>query len=115
MGSKRSTVAQSKQAERDVAALLGGVRLHAGEWKEQGDADVVGPGWKAQVKHRSGVPGYITEGMQQIQEAVQGTDDLPLLVLQTKPGRGYEARTFVILTAEDFIRYREDNSHALPG
>jgi hypothetical protein len=75
---------------------------------------VVGPGWKAQVKHRSGVPVYITEGMQQIQEAVQGTEDLPLLIIRTKPGRGRGAQTFVVLTAEDFFRWREDSSHEHP-
>ncbi|KKN84425.1 hypothetical protein LCGC14_0288870 [marine sediment metagenome] len=113
--SRRSTVAQSKQAERDVALLLGGRRLHAGEWKKKGDADVAGPGFVAQVKQRSGVSTYITEGMRQIQEAAQGTDDLPLLVIRTKPGRGHGAQTFVVLEVGDFIRYREGNSHVPPN
>ena len=113
--SKRSIIAASKQAERDVAALLGGRRLHAGEWGGKGDTDVVGPGWIAQVKHRSGLPTYIKEGMRQIREAAVGTDNLPLLVIQTKPGRGYESQTFVMLEVEDFIRCREGSSRVPPG
>ena len=68
--SARSTVAQSKQAERDVAALLGGRRLHAGEWYGGGDVDVVANdnSWVAQVKQRKDVATYIQEGMRQLDE-----------------------------------------------
>ena len=109
MVKKSSIVSSSKQAERDVAQLLGGRRLRAGEWDgKKGDADVIGPGWLAQVKHRSGVPDYIVEGMNQISEAVQGTDDLPILVLRTKPGRGKPVLTLVIMSDESFgeLRWR---------
>lgn len=109
--SRRSTVAQSKQAERDVAKLLGGRRLTAGEWHGKGDVDVLGPGWAAQVKHRSGVPDYIIEGMRQIQEATDKQGYLlPLLVLLTKPGRGKPARAFVIMEADDWYRLFESGN-----
>lgn len=90
-------MAQSKQAERDVAELLGGRRLRAGEWHGLGDVDVIGRGWAAQVKHRAAVPAYIIEGMRQVLEATAGTDELGVLVVKTKPGRGRRSQTFVIL------------------
>lgn len=105
---RRSTVAQSKDAERAVAEKLYGRRLHAGEWCGKGDVDVIGLYFLAQVKHRSGVPNYIIEGMDQIHEAAKDAEELrrlephihvgpqPLLVLVTKPGRGKPSRTFVI-------------------
>ena len=70
----------------------------------------------AQVKHRSNVPGYITEGMKQIHEALAAPDELrrlcpdiyddpiPIVVVRTKPGRGRKAQTFVVLTQIDFNR-----------
>lgn len=106
MTKRSSIVASSKEAEREVARVLGGTRLHAGEWKgKKGDVDVEGPFWVAQVKHRAGVPAYITEGMKQLDEAV--TDKMKLLVLVTKPGRGKKAQMFVMLQAEDFARLDE--------
>lgn len=104
--SRRSTVAQSKEAEREVARQLGGRRLHAGEWSGmggQGDVDVLGDDFAAQVKHRSNVPIYITEGFKQIRDATARTGPLiPLVVIRTKPGRGREAETFVMMDAETF-------------
>jgi hypothetical protein len=102
--SKRSTVAQSKEAEREVARILGGRRLHAGEWHGKGDVDVLGESFAAQVKHRSGVPDYLLEGMRQIQEATADTYLTPLLVIRTKPGRGREAQTFIVMEAETWRR-----------
>lgn len=97
--SRRSTVAQSKEAEREVARELGGRRLTAGEWRGSGDVDVIDQfnEWVAQVKHRSDLPYYITEGFRQIREAVAGTDFIPLVVIRTKPGRGRNAETFVMM------------------
>ena len=115
--SRRSTVNQSKDAEREVARQLGGRRLHSGEWKrKRGDVDVIGRTFIAQVKHRSGVPNYIIEGMDQIQEAAKEYEELQrldpqivylpdiLLVLRTKPGQGKPSRTFVIQEIEDWVR-----------
>ncbi|KKN40252.1 hypothetical protein LCGC14_0735320 [marine sediment metagenome] len=115
--SRRSTVNQSKDAEREVARQLGGRRLHSGEWKRKsGDVDVIGTFFLAQVKHRSGVPNYIIEGMNQIQEAATEREELrrlepgivahpdALLVLRTKPGQGKPSRTFVIQEIEDWLR-----------
>ena len=108
--SRRSTVAQSKEAEREVARQLGGRRLHAGEWSgmgHKGDVDVLGSGWAAQVKHRSGVPDYITEGFRQIREAVAKTSLTPLMVIRTKPGRGRQAETFVMVDATTWCHLME--------
>ena len=110
--SKRSIVAASKQAERDVAEFLGGRRLHAGEWGGPGDVDVIAPGLIVQVKQRTGVPAYITEGLQQIGDAIEGrvelqrlgSDDrpIPVVAIRTKPGRGKPAQTFYVLDAVFF-------------
>ncbi len=106
--SKSSTVAQSKDAERLVADELKGRRLTAGEWRGRGDADVVGPGrhpkWMAQVKHRSNLPTYLTEGLKQIREAVGSSDTIPLVVIRTKPGRGRQAETLVVVDVETWNR-----------
>lgn len=113
--SKKSIVAQSKQAERHVAGLLNGRRLHAGEYCGIGDVDVIAPSIIIQVKHRSGVPGYITEGMEQVRQATKSMtelrrlapdwmveDPLPVLALQTKPGSGKPAETFFVVDAAWF-------------
>lgn len=112
--SNRSTLAQSKQAERDVAALLGGRRLHAGEWWNGGDVDVVSEGpqvpWIAQVKQRRDVAGYIKEGMRQLDEVVDNQNPPPrkLLVIVTKSGRGKSSETYVMMRAEEWIRMRDN-------
>ena len=106
--SKRSTVAQSKDAERLVADELYGRRLTAGEWHGRGDVDVTGPGrrpkWVAQVKHRSNLPTYLTEGLKQIREATEGTDTIPLVVIRTKPGRGRQAETLIVVDVATWNR-----------
>ena len=118
--SRRSTVAQSKQAERDVGALLGGRRLHAGEWYGGGDIDVVSvnkesglddESWVAQVKQRKDVAGYIQEGMQQLELVEKGRriNPLKLLVIVTKPGRGNPAETYVMMKASEWLRMRGES------
>ena len=106
--SKRSIVAHSKQAERDVGTLLGGRRLHAGEWYGGGDVDVVADdgSWVAQVKHRSDVAGYIQEGLRQLAE-VRNKEPLQLLVIKTKPGPGKPSETYVMMTANEWLRMQE--------
>lgn len=104
--SRSSTVAQSKQAERDIGALLGGKRLHAGEWYGGGDIDVVANdnSWVAQVKHRKDVAGYILEGMRQLDQ-VRGEDTRTrLLVIKTKPGQGKPSETFIMMRAAEWLR-----------
>ena len=83
---RSSIVAHSKQAERDVGLLLGGKRLHAGEWYGGGDVDVVANdhSWIAQVKHRKDVAAYIQEGMRQLDEVEAEVEGTRLLVIKTK-------------------------------
>lgn len=117
MRRRSSIVAQSKDVERHVADFLGGRRLHAGEWLgPPGDVDVVSDRFIAQVKHRAGIPAYITEGLQQIHEALQAPEDLkrlqptivddplPIVVIHTKPGRGRKAQTLFVLDQIAFNR-----------
>ncbi len=109
--SNRSTVAQSKQAERDVAAMFGGRRLHAGEWHGGGDVDCVPAekapyDWVIQVKHRRDVAKYIKEGMRQLDE-VRDPGPLKLLVIKTKPGAGKDSEVFVMMRASEWIRMRD--------
>lgn len=113
MTKRSSIVAASKEAEREVARQLGGRRLHAGEWSGmggKGDVDVLGPDWVAQVKHRSGIPDYITEGFRQIRTASQCAGQnplpLPLMVIRTKPGQGKTSETFVMMDAETWRKFR---------
>lgn len=104
--SARSRVAQSKQAERDVAEKLGGTRLHAGEWHGGGDVDVVSDPegqWVAQVKHRKDVARYIQEGLAQLSE-VEDTEPLQLLVIKTKPGQGKPSEMYVLMRADEWLR-----------
>ena len=109
--SARSTVAQAKQAERNVAYLLGGRRLHAGEWYGGGDVDVVANdnSWVAQVKQRKDVATYIQEGMRQLDEVREtgmGHQQLKLLVIVTKPGSGKTSETYVMMRASEWLRMR---------
>ena len=114
--SRRSIVAQSKQAERLIAMFLGGRRLHAGEWAGKGDVDVISDLFVVQVKHRSGVPAYLIEGMKQIREPLTAPDELrrlrpgikddpiPLVAIVTKEGRGKKAQVFFVLDHISFNR-----------
>jgi hypothetical protein len=115
--SRSSIVAQSKEAERRIARVYGGRRLHAGEWCGKGDVDVIHPTKAIQVKHRSNVAAYILEGMQQAQEAAEDTKELgrllgdgphvqcygvkPVLVIVTKPGSGRPSRMFQVTEVFD--------------
>lgn len=115
--SHRSTVAQSKQAERHVAALLGGRRLHAGEWYGGGDVDVVSEregDWVAQVKQRKDVAGYIQEGMRQLDE-VRDAMPLKLLVIVTKPGSGKTSETYVMMRVSEWTRMQSDDGVSALG
>ena len=111
--SKRSIVAQSKDAEREVARRFTGRRLTAGEWNGGGDIDVISLEYAIQVKHRSNVAAYIIEGMRQAQEGAADEEEIarlsdgvpyyklatpikPLLVIVTKPGRGRPSRMFEV-------------------
>ncbi len=115
--SRSSTVASSKQAERDVARVFGGRRLHAGEWCGEGDIDVITPTQAIQVKHWKNVAAYIIEGIRQAQEGAADeaeidrllgpqfsrrvTSTKPVLVIVTKPGRGRPSRMFQVTEVFD--------------
>lgn len=110
MSSRSSTVAQSKKAEREVACVLGGRRLHAGEWDGPGDVDVDGGWWVAQVKHIAGTPIWLADGMKQAVEAAASVESdvwepIPLLVIVTKPGKGKKSEMFVVTRAEDHVAW----------
>jgi len=113
MTKRSSTVASSKQAERDVAELFSGRRLHAGEWEGRpGDVDILAGRYIIQLKHRKGVPNYIVEGLKQIQEsaaayAKHNETKIPLLVIKTKPGGGHTSRTFVVMEVGDWMEHIE--------
>jgi hypothetical protein len=102
---RRSTVEQSKAAEREVARVLGGRRLHAGEHDGPGDIDVDGGWWVTQVKHIAGTPAWLSKGMKQVCTAAGAKPGkpMPLLVIVTKPGTGKSAEMFVVIRAEDFV------------
>ncbi len=118
-GSRKSMVAYSKQAERDVAEKFGGRRLSSGEWQGKGDIDVLvtdqGEGIAIQVKQSAGTPKYLLEGMDQVRDAVKDVkelekmginyDLLPIMVIKTKPGQGKEGRMFVVIEVEDWIEH----------
>ena len=118
-GSRKSMVAYSKQAERDVADRFGGRRLHAGEWQGKGDLDVLVFGFindmegiGIQVKQRSDVAKWFAEGMKQIKDAVNDVkeltrmgvtaDLLPMMVVKTKPGQGSKSKMYVVMEVEDW-------------
>ncbi len=113
MTKRSSIVAASKQAERDVAELFKGRRLHAGEWEGRpGDVDILAGRYIIQVKHRTAVPNYIVEGLKQIQEsaaayAKHNETKVPLLVIKTKPGGGRTSRTFVVIEVADWVEHIE--------
>ena len=117
-GSRKSMIAYSKQAERDVAFEFGGRRLSAGEWQGEGDVDVLpledGGALAIQVKHRTGLPKWFLEGMTQIKDAVKDKKELrrmgildtdyllPIMVIKTKPGQGKESKMYIVLELEDW-------------
>ncbi len=112
--SKKSVAAHAKQAERDVAELLGGVRLHAGEWHGGGAVDVIADNctWACQVKHRKDVAGYIQEGLQQLAE-VRDKKPFQLMAIKTKPGSGGSSETYVLMRADEWNRMREVYDEAI--
>ena len=112
--SRSSVVAQSKQAERDVAKVYDGRRLHAGEWCGAGDIDVITYTQAIQVKHWKNVAAYIIEGIRQAQEGAADVAELarlqpspssqrrqPVLVIVTKPGSGRPSRMFQVTEVFD--------------
>ncbi len=118
--SRSSTVASSKQAERDVARVFDGRRLHSGEWCGEGDIDVITPTQAIQVKHWKNVAAYIIEGIRQAQEGAADVEEIvrllgggqhsrdvvtfgvaPVLVIVTKPGSGRPSRMFQVTEVFD--------------
>lgn len=100
MSSKRSTVNQAKDAERWIAAEMGGVRIPSGTWQAAGDADVDLGYALVQAKQRSG-PAWLWKGLEQITLACAGLTQLgvpllPLLVIVEKPGHGGRPRKALV-------------------
>lgn len=106
MGSRSSIIAFAKAAERLVAAQLHpqAHRLVAGEWKGPGDVDVMAPGVYAQVKHVRNIPTYMGEGFRQINDATEGVDKTPVVIIRTKPGQGHEAKSYVVMEIDEWRR-----------
>lgn len=102
---RRSTLAQSKEAERHVAKELGARRLRAGEHRGEGDLDLDGGWFVVQVKHRKDVPAWLRDGMAQAMRGSCGLTEkpMPLLAIRTKPGSGRDAQTYIVVTAEHWI------------
>ena len=98
-----SYVAYSKDAEREVARIMGARRLHAGEYSGPGDVDLDGGWFKVQVKNRR-IPGWVLKGYEQIHAATVGTEARGLVVLVDKPGPGKPRRIFVLTELDDWVR-----------
>lgn len=98
MTNRRSTLAQSRDAERLVAKRLGGKRIHSTGLPNEPDVDL---GFAAcEVKHRR-IPRWIVEGMEQAERL---DTDLPVLVLVDKPGHTNKpARMLVVLDWRDWV------------
>lgn len=106
---RRSTLAQSKDAERLVAERLGGKRRPSSGLADQ--PDVEGDTWVAEVKHRN-IPAWILTAMAQADRASECawferglSRARPLLVLVDKPGPGKTARMLVVQDWRDFVDY----------
>ena len=99
-----SYVAYSKDAEREVARIMGARRLHAGEYDGPGDIDLVGGWFHAQVKQRR-IPAWIIKGYEQIHAATVGTNAIGLVVLVDKPGPGKPRRIFVLQEIDEWVAW----------
>jgi hypothetical protein len=89
--------AKWKRAERQVAAIVGGVRV-----PNVGKAapDVICRGWCIEVKLRSRLPLWLEQGLTQAEAAARETGLKPLLVLVVCRGRGRRAKRLAILPLE---------------
>ena len=103
-----SYVAYSKDAEREVARIMGARRLHAGEYDGPGDVDVDGGWFKVQVKNRR-IPAWILDGYDQIHAATVGAPEQlgpqRLVVLVDKPGPGKPRRIFVLQEIDEWVAW----------
>ena len=100
-----SYVAYSKDAEREVARIMGARRLHAGEYDGPGDVDLDGGWFKVQVKNRR-IPAWILDGYKQVHAATVGTLHAQgFVVLVDKPGPGKPRRIFVLQEIDEWVAW----------
>ncbi len=101
-----SYVAYSKDAEREVARIMGARRLHAGEYDGPGDVDLDLQWAKVQVKQRR-IPAWILDGYEQIHAAANGDFEhgMGLVVLVDKPGPGKPRRIFVLQEIDEWVAW----------
>jgi hypothetical protein len=89
--------AKWKRAERQVAAIVGGVRV-----PNVGKAapDVICRRWCIEVKLRSRLPLWLERGLSQAEGAAKERGLAPLLVIVTPEGRGRRAKRLAVLPLE---------------
>ena len=92
-----------KQAERKIAALLGGQRVPI-TGRQRGDVpDIRHNTFSVEVKHKQELPAWLNEAMEQAEAAV--TDDkMPIVILHEK-GKNY-AESLTILKLSDIIKLK---------
>jgi hypothetical protein len=88
------TEAKWKRAERQVAAIVGGVRV-----PNVGKAapDVICRGWCIEVKLRSRLPLWLERGLAQAEAGAKERGLTPLLVIVCPQGQGKRAKRLAIL------------------
>ena len=88
-----------KNAERQIAAALGGQRLPN---NGRGQPDVVAGPFRCQVKTTKALPAWLVAAVEQAARDA-GADGVPVVVLN-EVRRGVKARRLVVLDLDDFRR-----------
>jgi hypothetical protein len=98
--------AKWKRAERQVAAIVGGVRV-----PNVGKAapDVICQGWCIEVKLRSRLPLWLERGLAQAEAAAKERGLTPLLVIVTPRGRGRPPLRLAVLRLEALVAWRRES------
>ena len=87
-----------KQAERRVAALLGGERVPV-TGRQRGDAPDIEHGtFSVEVKHKQSLPDWLKDAMEQAEEAGDG-NKLPIVILHEKGKTYNESLTLLRLSS----------------
>ena len=95
-----------KKIERQVAALLGGVRVPV-TGRQRGDApDVSHPVFSIEVKHRERLPDWFLDAMRQAEASNTG-EQIPLVVLHQK-GMSIPM-SFAVLRLADLNKMNKEN------
>jgi len=98
--------AKWKRAERQVAAIVGGVRV-----PNVGKAapDVICRGWCIEVKLRSRLPLWLERGLAQAEAGAKERGLTPLLVIVTPRGRGRPPLRLAVLRLEALVAWRRES------